>query len=220
MAWVGHAGWDYARDVSWTGARPERIDLVFEGLDTVASQLSFVFRHLATVPADRTALLADPDKIAGAVEELLRVYSIVRVGRKVVRDTEFHGCPLRAGDMVAMPLAFASRDDEAYEDAAAVKSQNTSEVKGRFEVDQALNRMLDRLDVGLNNEISGHHNGSRQRHQRSPAAGCGADNEQHAKPGSQFPFKGAACSKGQIVTRRGFVPGAVLGIEDKGQRRA
>ncbi len=94
--------------------------LFMAGLDTVASQLSFVFRHLATVPADRAALLADPDKIAGAVEELLRVYSIVRVGRKVVRDTEFHGCPLKAGDMVAMPLAFASRDDEAYEDAAAV----------------------------------------------------------------------------------------------------
>ncbi len=37
VAWVGHADWAYARDVAWSGARPERIDLVFEGLDTVAS---------------------------------------------------------------------------------------------------------------------------------------------------------------------------------------
>ncbi|GAB2568923.1 beta-mannosidase [Paractinoplanes abujensis] len=34
--WVGRANWVYARDVAWDGPRPERIDLVFDGLDTVA----------------------------------------------------------------------------------------------------------------------------------------------------------------------------------------
>ncbi|MEU4236085.1 glycoside hydrolase family 2 protein [Actinoplanes sp. NPDC026619] len=36
VAWIGRADWTYNRDVAWTGPRPDRIDLVFEGLDTVA----------------------------------------------------------------------------------------------------------------------------------------------------------------------------------------
>ncbi|WIN00543.1 glycoside hydrolase family 2 protein [Actinoplanes oblitus] len=37
VAWVGRADWTYRRDVTWTGPAHERIDLVFEGLDTVAT---------------------------------------------------------------------------------------------------------------------------------------------------------------------------------------
>ena len=36
VAWVGRADWVYQRDIAWPGMPPERIDLVFEGLDTVA----------------------------------------------------------------------------------------------------------------------------------------------------------------------------------------
>ncbi|MCO8269343.1 hypothetical protein M1L60_01920 [Actinoplanes sp. TRM 88003] len=34
--WVGRANWMYERDIAWSGPRPDRIDLVFDGLDTVA----------------------------------------------------------------------------------------------------------------------------------------------------------------------------------------
>ncbi|WP_035869424.1 glycosyl hydrolase 2 galactose-binding domain-containing protein [Cryptosporangium arvum] len=37
VAWVGRTDWSYERDVAWPGPKPERIDLVFEGLDTVAA---------------------------------------------------------------------------------------------------------------------------------------------------------------------------------------
>ncbi|MEV4641706.1 glycoside hydrolase family 2 protein [Actinoplanes sp. NPDC049548] len=37
VAWVGRADWTYERDVSWAGGAHERVDLVFEGLDTVAA---------------------------------------------------------------------------------------------------------------------------------------------------------------------------------------
>ncbi|GAB2483215.1 cytochrome P450 family protein [Jatrophihabitans fulvus] len=57
--------------------------LFMAGLDTVTSQLSYIFRHLATHDADRQAIVDDPGRIPNAVEELLRYYSIVRVGRKV-----------------------------------------------------------------------------------------------------------------------------------------
>ncbi|MEU7908540.1 glycosyl hydrolase 2 galactose-binding domain-containing protein [Actinoplanes sp. NPDC049118] len=36
VAWVGRTDWMYSRDVAWIGPGHERVDLVFEGLDTVA----------------------------------------------------------------------------------------------------------------------------------------------------------------------------------------
>ena len=37
VAWVGRADWSYSREVAWTGPAHERVDVVFEGLDTVAA---------------------------------------------------------------------------------------------------------------------------------------------------------------------------------------
>ncbi|WP_433303806.1 glycoside hydrolase family 2 protein [Actinoplanes sp. CA-030573] len=39
VAWVGRTDWTYARDVTWDGPAHERVDLVFDGLDTVADIL-------------------------------------------------------------------------------------------------------------------------------------------------------------------------------------
>jgi beta-mannosidase len=36
VAWVGRQDWSYSRDIAWDGPRCDRVDLVFEGLDTVA----------------------------------------------------------------------------------------------------------------------------------------------------------------------------------------
>jgi cytochrome P450 len=86
------------------------------GLDTVAAQLSWSFYHLATHPKDRQRLLDDPSLMAPAVEEFLRFYTIVRPGRKVMTDIDFHGCPMKAGEMVHVPLAAACRDPKAFPD--------------------------------------------------------------------------------------------------------
>jgi cytochrome P450 len=90
------------------------------GLDTVAAQLSWNFYHLATHPEDRRRLVDDPALIESAVEEFLRFYTIVRPSRKVMRDIDFHGCPMKAGDMVHIPLAAACRDPKAFPDADQV----------------------------------------------------------------------------------------------------
>ncbi|MEH1166856.1 glycoside hydrolase family 2 protein [Micromonospora sp. CPCC 205539] len=37
VAWVGHTDWTYRRDVAWQGPAHDRVDLVFDGLDTVAT---------------------------------------------------------------------------------------------------------------------------------------------------------------------------------------
>lgn len=94
--------------------------LFMAGLDTVANQLSYSMLHLATHPDDRARIVADPDLIPNAVEELLRVYPIVQTARKATRDMDFHGCPVKAGDMASFPLAAAGRDEKMFEDARRV----------------------------------------------------------------------------------------------------
>jgi cytochrome P450 len=94
--------------------------LFMAGLDTVASQLSYAFFHLATHDEDRKRLVADTTLVPHAVEEMMRVYPIVQTARKATQDVEFHGCPVKAGDMVAFPLGFAGRDEQAYSGAKQV----------------------------------------------------------------------------------------------------
>ena len=94
--------------------------LFMAGLDTVTSQLSYSFLHLATHEADRARLAADPGLVPHAVEELMRAYPIVQTARRATRDIEFHGCPVKAGDMVAFPLGMAGRDAKEYPGAKQV----------------------------------------------------------------------------------------------------
>jgi cytochrome P450 len=85
------------------------------GLDTVAIQLSYSFWHLATHDADRAWVAGQPEIIPSAVEELLRAYSFVPTQRLVTRDTEFHGCPVKAGDMAMFPIPAACRDPKLFD---------------------------------------------------------------------------------------------------------
>ncbi|MCW2721758.1 cytochrome P450 [Pseudonocardia sp.] len=94
--------------------------LFMAGLDTVANQVTYAMHHLATHPDDRAWVVAEPALVPRAVEEVLRVYPIVQTARKATRDTDFHGCPVKAGDMALFPLAAAGRDPQAYDDARTV----------------------------------------------------------------------------------------------------
>ncbi len=95
--------------------------LVLAGLDTTKSQLGYNFHYLATHPEDRARLVADPSLMPTAIEELLRFHAFVPPARKLKQDVEYEGCPMKAGQMVLMPLWSATRDPRAFEDAGAVR---------------------------------------------------------------------------------------------------
>jgi cytochrome P450 len=86
------------------------------GLDTVAGQLGFMFHHLAVHESDRRLVVEQPELIPGAVEEVLRMYSIVATNRIVTRDVEFAGCPMKAGDRVIVGMPAAGRDPREFPD--------------------------------------------------------------------------------------------------------
>ncbi|MEE2031318.1 cytochrome P450 [Rhodococcus chondri] len=95
------------------------------GLDTVSVTLGWAFYHFATHPEDRARIVEDPDLIPGALEEILRAYAIVVPARKVMKDTELLGCPMKAGDMVNFAIAAATRDEAAFENGTEVDITRT-----------------------------------------------------------------------------------------------
>lgn len=95
------------------------------GLDTVNAQLSYIFYHLATHASDRAWLADDPGIIPNAVEEFLRAFPIVKVGREVMVEREIEGCPIKPGDRLLTPLMAAGRDESSYPDARSIKLDRT-----------------------------------------------------------------------------------------------
>lgn len=91
------------------------------GLDTVTATLGTTFLHLSTHQEDRQAIVDDPDLIPSAIEEMLRAFAIVIPSRKVLEDVEIAGCPVKAGEMVCLPLNLATRDEAAFDDAKEVQ---------------------------------------------------------------------------------------------------
>jgi cytochrome P450 len=73
--------------------------------------------HLARTPADRERLVAQPDLLPMAIEELLRAYAPVTMARLVKDDFEFNGCPMKKNEWVLLPFPAANRDPEFFEDS-------------------------------------------------------------------------------------------------------
>ena len=94
--------------------------LLTAGIDTTWSAIGASLYHLASHPEDRERLIAEPELMPTAIEELLRAYAPVTMARVVVEDTEVAGCPVKAGQMVMLPFPSANRDPEVFPDADKV----------------------------------------------------------------------------------------------------
>ena len=94
--------------------------LLIAGIDTTWSAIGASLWHLANHPEDRRRLVADPALIPTAVEELLRAYGPVTMARVVREDTEFNGCPMKAGDAILLSFPAANRDPAMFPDADRV----------------------------------------------------------------------------------------------------
>src|SRR5260370_3099726 len=67
--------------------------LLIAGIDTTWSAIGSSLWHLAKTPSDRERLIAEPELIPTAVEELLRAYSPATMAREVMKETTISGCP-------------------------------------------------------------------------------------------------------------------------------
>ena len=94
--------------------------VLIAGVDTTWSAIGSSLWHLATHPEDRERLVAEPDLMPTAIEELLRAYAPVTMARVVTGDIEYGGCPMKEGDKVLMNFPAANRDPEAFDHPDAV----------------------------------------------------------------------------------------------------
>src|SRR5450631_2848127 len=94
--------------------------LLIAGIDTTWSAIGASLWHLARTPADRERLIAEPELMPSAVEELLRAYAPVTMAREVMKDTVISGCPVKSGNMVLLSFPAANRDPAMFPDADKV----------------------------------------------------------------------------------------------------
>ena len=94
--------------------------LMVAGIDTTWSSIGSSIWHLAHHPADLARMVAEPELLPTAIEELLRAYAPVTMARIVSQDAEIGGCPVKRGESVLLPFPAANRDPEVFPDADKV----------------------------------------------------------------------------------------------------
>jgi cytochrome P450 len=92
------------------------------GLDTVSASLDCFFRYLAEEPDQRRRLVASPEMVPRAVEELLRWETpVIAVPRIAAQDTELSGCPISKGEHVMVLIASGNTDETELPDSDQVQ---------------------------------------------------------------------------------------------------
>ncbi|MBM3345682.1 MAG: cytochrome P450 [Betaproteobacteria bacterium] len=89
--------------------------LFLAGLDTVKSVLSFIFARLAQSPEHYRRLVANPETIGTAMEELMRLSGVSQPERGVTHDFVYRGVPFRKGDRVVFITPLYGMDDRVTE---------------------------------------------------------------------------------------------------------
>jgi cytochrome P450 len=89
-------------------------NLMFGGLDTVASSLGFAAKYLAENPAKRRQLVERPELIANAVDELLRMFAPSSTGRVITRDLHYNGVDFKAGDRIYLRPILHGMDERKF----------------------------------------------------------------------------------------------------------
>jgi cytochrome P450 len=90
------------------------------GIDTTWSSIGASLWHLAVNAGDRDRLVSEPELLPTAIEEFLRAYAPVTMGREVIAETEVNGCPMHVGDKVLLSFPSGNRDPEKFDRADEV----------------------------------------------------------------------------------------------------
>lgn len=123
--------------------------LMLGGIDTTWSSLGSALYHLATHPKDRELLVAQPELIPGAIEELLRFYSPVTIARVITEDSEIAGCPVKAGERLLLSYPSANRDAARFDrpDEVVLERQHNRHMAFGVGVHRCLGSNLARMEL-------------------------------------------------------------------------
>jgi cytochrome P450 family 142 subfamily A polypeptide 1 len=139
------------------GQRMSDDEIVFETLliliggdETTRHTLSGGTEQVLRHPDQWQRLVADPELVPGAVEEMLRWTSPVKnMARTVMADNEFHGTQLRAGEKMVLLFESANFDESVFGDPEnfRIDRQPNSHLAFGFGTHFCLGNQLARLEL-------------------------------------------------------------------------
>lgn len=134
--------------------------MLVAGIDTTWSSIGSALWHFGTHSDDRRRLAADPELFPTAIEEMLRAYAPVTMGREAIKRVTYNDVTFEPGAKILMNFPAANRDPAVFEDPDEVKidrARNRHVAFGsgihrclgsnlaRLEMDIALRTWLDRI---------------------------------------------------------------------------
>jgi cytochrome P450 len=124
--------------------------LLIAGHDTTANMIGLGTASVLANPALADEL-ADPDRAAALVEEILRMQAIIQYGivRRAVADIEIDGVRIAEGDWVVSSLASANRDESRFACPHSIEptADNAPHVTFGYGVHQCAGQSLARVEV-------------------------------------------------------------------------
>ena len=88
---------------------------VIAGHETTTKMVANAVEILSRHPEQRNALVADPKRASGAVEEVMRFHNSTQyMHRTLTRDLEIHGRTMTEGDSVLLLIGAANRDEREF----------------------------------------------------------------------------------------------------------
>lgn len=102
------------------------------GLDTVASQLSYITHYLAQHPELQQRLRDEPEVVPAATEEFLRRFGLSNTGRIITQDFEYKGVRFKKDEMIMVPINMSGIDDRLYDDPLTVNFDRNAPFHNTF----------------------------------------------------------------------------------------
>lgn len=123
--------------------------LLLGGIDTTWSTIGAALYHLGTHPEDLATLVANPDLVPNAVEEILRYYAPVTIARYITEDAQVAGCPVQAGQRLLLSYPSANRDAKVFDrpDEVVLDRQHNRHLAFGVGVHRCLGSNLARMEL-------------------------------------------------------------------------
>ena len=107
-------------------------NMLFGGLDTVASMMGFIMRFLAEHPEHRHWILDHPDKIRHAVEELVRRHGVANLARIARRTIQIGDAQVEEDDVVYLVTCLHGLDERLFPNPLEVDFNRPPPFHGAF----------------------------------------------------------------------------------------
>ena len=123
--------------------------LIAAGHDSTTSAVGIALHFLARHSDAQQELRADPSRIPAAIEEILRLDTVLAMPRIVAHDTTVHGRELKQGDRVMLYWASGNRDADAFEnpDVAELERKPNQHLAFGYGIHKCIGAPLARLEL-------------------------------------------------------------------------